>query len=431
MLYSNHRRSVQFGSATNTNETPRSLVQSRFTASVSRALLATNPERRNSTLNIRNNLPTDDTMWASLLIAGEICSSSNNEHGSGIILAESSDSFLTLASSTTSSSSSSLKSSESVNDYIVCLIQMAEERIHLKKYYGALSCYEEVSRIQKHILKENQENDNIDMKVDWASTLSSTANVYIMVKDVLKAENYLIESLKILRNVHKRREITSSDDSIHDYEFLSGLAYTFKLLGRVYTHKRQYRKAKSACMEALRFYGTQCDKNLLGDVNKERAMLIKADMSAIYVDVGGIHVFEGNFIEAKGAFITALNALIKLKPRDRNLLSNTAKKLNSVGEKLLRNGLLDNALEAFLEALVTRRAILDKDDIDIASTLVKIGDTFERKGLLEASLNSYMQALEIASPQLGSNDKSIRNIVKKIGMIRSYVPGIVQYPGRA
>ena len=74
-----------------------------------------------------------------------------------------------------------------------------------------------------------------------------------------------------------------------------------------------------------------------------------------------------------------------------------------------------------------RKVVLQKSDIDIASSLIRIGDTFERKGRLEQALNAYGAALNIVHSQLKSDDQAMQDIVKKIGMIRSYVPGIIEF----
>ena len=408
------------------NETSSTLIQQRFTTAVSRALLDTDPERRNSSLFLRKNLPPDDTLWASLLLAGKNSSGMNLDianNGNRINVSFSNDSNLTMTTSISSNSTSSLKSSESVNDYLDCLVGMAEERIQLKKYNEALSCYEEILRIQKFILQPSLVDESTNVELDLASTLSSSAYVHIMMKNVAKANECLNEAIPIYINAMKRMKETKTIEVKLENEYLNGLAFAFKMVASVFIQKGEFKKAKSACMEALRMYRVQLSNVRQQQGKKGQTLVTKEDISMLYIDIGDIQCFEGKFNEAKGSFLTALNGLRHRK----SILANIANKLSTVGEKLLKRGALDEALEAFSEVLNVRRIILDKFDIDIASSLVRIGDTLERKGLLELSLNSYMQSLEIASKHLGSNDESVREIVKKIGMIRSYVPGVIQH----
>ena len=134
------------------------------------------------------------------------------------------------------------------------------------------------------------------------------------------------------------------------------------------------------------------------DRNRQR------DLSASYIKVGEVLVAQGNLPEALKSFHDGhdiFDRLAKADPGNARWLRPLSLSYNKIGDVLVAQGNLTDALKSFCDGLAIRRSLVKADPSnvgwqrDLAASYIEVGDVLAVQGNLTDALKSFRDGHEI------------------------------------
>ena len=281
---------------------------------------------------------------------------------------------------------------------------------------------------------------SIQAKSSYGRLHNIIGNLYLREGEYFQSLDHFIQSVSWFRNAWDTDMSASSLYGISSFKKIE-MVEPLSNIAKSYLHKHELQKTLTAWEDVLKILREEVEADnpmilavlnnlavvhdLVGnktsaDSNHKRILAIRSNKlgdSHAQTNVSMIHV--GNILIREGKLEEAMNTFTKALASFRNAFDHfhplVAGALYCIGNVHYRLGNYQKALEQFEEACLIRKSALGELDPSVADVCIAIGQVFRKLGSTEEARNSFLSALHIFEEH--SCDESHPSVQKIINNI--------------